>query len=210
MAPVPPLPVTLKDLQALIRERGAACPKLLDPKELAVRTALPEETVRSLLHGGEPEADSVNDRVRARIKAVADAHLARTGQRMSDLAGSISRHLGVSAVWARKVCSGEKVPSVELLHGLVGFFGVEGDEAFFTAPAPEALSRALQPVLAALRPRQSGTAHAVTAPLEEVLAGYGDIRGVALRQAHGLPPERWNVLTATLKALLELDDEDSQ
>ncbi len=40
------------------------------------------------------------------------------------------------------------------------------------------------------------------------LTGYDDVRGIALRQARDLPPERWNVLTATLQALLKLDDED--
>ncbi|MFD0319352.1 hypothetical protein [Streptomyces flavalbus] len=41
-----------------------------------------------------------------------------------------------------------------------------------------------------------------------VLAGYSDVRGVALRKAGRLPPERWKVLNATLEALLELDDSE--
>ncbi|MGW4563016.1 hypothetical protein ACWEN3_11585 [Streptomyces sp. NPDC004561] len=168
-----------------------------------------EDTVRTLLHGGEPSADTVNERVRTRIKALADTHLAQTGKRMSDLAGSISQQLGVSALWARKVCSGEKVPSVELLHGLVGFFGVEGGESFFTAPAADALNRALLPVLAALKatPDRSETA---ADPLVEALSRYDDVRRIALRQARELPQERWNVLSATLNALLELDDEEKR
>lgn len=215
--PVPPLPVTLERLRSLVQERDAAHPDPLDPGALAAGTALPETTVRTLLDGGEPPADTVNERVRTRIKALADARLRRTGTRMSDLAGDISRQLGVSAFWARQVCSGEKVPSVELLHGLVGFFGVEGGEAFFTAPAPEALNRALLPVLTALRPARSAagpSADPLSDPLSDPPAGalsrYGDVRGVALRQAHGLPPERWHVLNATLKALLELDDAEGQ
>ncbi|MFE0681319.1 hypothetical protein ACFW17_10985 [Streptomyces sp. NPDC058961] len=207
MDSLPPLPVALEELRALVREQGTPRPELLDPRELAARTALPVDTVRVLLRGGRPPVDTVNDRVRTRVKALADAHLARTGQRMSDLAGSVSRHLGVSAVWARKVCSGQKVPSVELLHGLVGFFGVEGGEAFFTAPASEALSRALRPVLTVLRSGPEGTVRAVH-PLEAALSGRGDVRGIALRQAHGLPQERWNVLSATLEALLRLDEKD--
>ncbi|MET7912058.1 hypothetical protein ABZS98_28090 [Streptomyces avermitilis] len=68
------------------------------------------------------------------MKTLAGTWLALTGKRMSDLASSISRELGVSGFWARQVCAGEKVPSVELLHGLVGFFKVNGGEAFFTVP----------------------------------------------------------------------------
>ncbi|NUV61580.1 hypothetical protein G6W55_18065 [Streptomyces sp. CAI-85] len=197
---------TVERLQTLIQERGIDPAELLDPARLADRTALSEDTVRALLQGGEPPSDTVNDRVRTRIKTLADAHLDRTGERMSDLAGSISQQLGVSAFWARKVCSGEKVPSVELLHGLVDFFGVAGGEAFFTAPAPEALNQALLPLLAAAQPTPDGPRGAGD-PLVEVLWGYDDVRGIALRQARDLPPERWNVLSATLKALLDLDDE---
>ncbi|MFE9533211.1 hypothetical protein [Streptomyces sp. NPDC006691] len=58
-----------------------------------------------------------------------------------------------------------------------------------------------------LRSGPDGTVRAVT-PLEAALSGCGDVRGIALHQAHGLPQERWNVLTATLQALLRLDDED--
>lgn len=121
-----PLPETLRRLDALIQQEGLARSEFLDARRLAVRTALPEDVVDKLLRGGQPPAETVNERVRSRIKALADDRLARTGQRMSDLAGAISRQLGVSAFWARQVCAGDKVPSVELLHGLVDFFGVEG------------------------------------------------------------------------------------
>ncbi|WP_404959626.1 hypothetical protein [Streptomyces sp. 147326] len=207
MGPAPSLHTTLERLEVLVQERKMSRSELLDPEELAARTALPEETVRILLRGGEPPLDTVGERVRARVKALADAHLARTGTRMSDLAGGISRELGVSAFWARQVCSGEKVPSVEFLHGLVGFFGVGGGEAFFTAPAPEALNRALLPVLAALRPAQEGLEDALD-PMASVRLEYEDVRGIALRRARDLPPDRWSVLNATLKALLELDESE--
>jgi hypothetical protein len=179
---------------------------VLNVKDLAARTALPEETVRTLLAGGSVPTDTVNERVRSRIKALADAYLVQNGKRMSDLAGSISRQLGVSAFWARQVCSGDKVPSVQLLHGLVDFFGVEEGEAFFTAPAPDALNRALLPVLAALEP--APTASGAAGPATAAWADLHDVRGIALRQAQNLPPERWNVLNATLKALLELDESE--
>ncbi len=210
MGPTSSLQATLERLDALAHERKVRRSELLNPKELAARTALPEDTVRTLLQGGQLPADTVNERVRHRVKALADAYLARTGKRMSDLAGSISQELGVSAFWARQVCSGEKVPSVEFLHGLVGFFGVGGAETFFTAPAPEALNRALLPILAALKPASEGL-EAATDPLAAVRLEYDDVRGIALRRARDLPPERWSVLNATLKALLELDEsEDAQ
>ncbi|MET9078229.1 hypothetical protein ABZX95_40250 [Streptomyces sp. NPDC004232] len=209
MDPVQPLPATLERLEALAQERGLKPSALLDSKELAVRTALSETVVRTLLQGGEAPADTVNDRVRTRIKALADTYLTQTGKRMSDLCSSISQQLGVSAFWARQVCSGEKVPSVELLHGLVNYFRIEGGEAFFTAPASESLNRALLPVLAALQSAQDSP-EAVVDPLAAALSRYDDVRGIALRQAHDLPQERWNVLTATLNALLELDDEEEE
>ncbi|MCB5179727.1 hypothetical protein [Streptomyces antimicrobicus] len=207
MGPTPSLPDTLKRLEALVQERNLRRSELLDPQELAARTALPEDTVRLLLRGGEAPPDTVNDRVRARIRSLADAYLARTGVRMSELANRISRQLGVSAFWARQVCTGEKVPSVELLHGLVEFFGVEGGEAFFTVPSAEALHRALLPVLASLQPGQDGPDPGPD-PLAAVLSGHGDVRGVALRRARDLPEERWHVLSATLNALLELDERE--
>lgn len=203
------LPMTLERLEALIESQGLNRADLFTPEELAAKTALSESTVRTLLQGGQAPADTVNERVRARIKALADAHLARTGERMSDLAGSISRQLGVSPFWARQVCAGEKVPSVELLHGLVDFFRIDDHvgEAFFTAPAAEALNRALLTLLAAHTPPPHAGApdHLAVASL-----GHEDVRGFALRQARDLPEERWNVLNATLKALLELDDKEKE
>ncbi|MFB8773840.1 hypothetical protein [Streptomyces broussonetiae] len=200
--------MTLERLDALMGERGIDRSELLDPRELAASTALPQRTIRALLRGDEPPDDTVNERVRERIQALADAHMKRTGHRMSDLVASISRQLGVSAYWARQVCSGQKTPSVEFLHGLVSFFRVEGGEAFFTAPASEALNRVLMPLVTALQ-SSSGTADiAVDSPSAALLSRYGDVRGVALRKAERLPPERWKVLNATLEALLELDDSE--
>ncbi|MFE6281086.1 hypothetical protein [Streptomyces sp. NPDC057877] len=208
MDSAPTLRVTLERLEALTAERGIERSELLDLKELAARTALPHWQIRALLRGDEPPDDTVNDRVRERIQTLANAHLERTGQRMSDLVGSISRQLGVSAYWARQVCSGQKVPSVELLHGLVGFFRVEGEEAFFTAPAADALNRVLMPLVTTLQSASDRAGTAVDPLAAALLTGYGDVRGVALRRAGRLPPERWKVLNATLEALLELDDSE--
>ncbi|MET7289957.1 hypothetical protein [Streptomyces sp. NPDC005573] len=174
----PPLPETLERLAALIRERGLDRADVLDPGGLAARTALPEGTVRTLLAGGAPPADTVNDRARTRINVVAAAYLATTGGRMSDLAAELHTRLGVSEVWARQVCDGKKVPNLELLHGLVKFFGVDGGESFFTAPAEDALNQALLPALRTLE----------TDPLQALMDRCG-VRGTDLR-AHGAPSRR--------------------
>lgn len=141
-----PHPETLRRLDRVLQEKEGRS-KPLDAAELAVRAALPVSTVRALLQGGVPPDGSVNDRVRMRIAALAEAEMAATGTRMSDLASDISERLGVSGYWARQACDGRKVPSVELLHGLVEYFGVEEGETFFTASAADALNRAR------LRPR---------------------------------------------------------
>ncbi|WP_330343242.1 transcriptional regulator [Streptomyces sp. NBC_00557] len=180
MESAPSLPETLRRIEAHIQDRGLQRSEVLNPRELAARTALPETTVHVLLQGGTPPADTVGDRVRCRIKALADAHMTRHGGRMSDLAGEISRRLGVSEYWARQVCDGRKVPSVEFLHGLVDFFGVEGGESFFTAPAAEALSRVLLPVLRRLDDPGGGYAQTASPAdtqetLEEVLQRFRDL-----------------------------------
>ncbi|MEH0433864.1 hypothetical protein QBB34_47735 [Streptomyces stelliscabiei] len=203
MDPARSLPETLEHIEVLIQQRRLKRADVLNPQKLAAEAALPEGTVRALLRGDTVPADTVNDRVRARIKALSDAYLERTGKPMQDLASNFARQLGVSRVWARQVCSGEKMPSVELLHGLVAFFRVEGGEAFFTAPAPEAINRVLRPILSAQQPMEP---EVVTDPLAETMGQFDDVRSLALRQAQKLPEERWKVLNATLKALLELDE----
>lgn len=182
MEPAPPLSQTLQRLHSLIRELGLDESGFLDPEVLAEQTALPEATVRDLLMGGTSPADSVNDRVRSRIRTLAQAHLARTGSRMSDLAASISEGLKVSDVWARLVCDGKKVPSVELLHGLVEFFGVQGGERFFTAAADEALNRALLRTLEKLE-NPGGD------PVQALMDRYG-VRSTDLRMHGSLTREQ--------------------
>jgi transcriptional regulator with XRE-family HTH domain len=194
------LPQTLQRLDELIGERHLNRSDILDPHALAAKTALSESTVRHLLEGGAPLADTVNERVCSRMKALSDAYLTRTGKRMADLAAEVSDRLGISDVWARSVCDGKKMPNVELLHHLVRFFGVDGGESFFTAPADQALNRVLLTILDA---HESASDHPVTAA-----PGYDDVRGIALRQAMDLSEDRWKVLNATLAALLETDDKE--
>ncbi|MFJ5777074.1 hypothetical protein [Streptomyces sp. NPDC093094] len=166
MEPPRQLEETLRRLDMLVDEQGLDRSELLDTGKLAARTALPERDVRALLAGECLPADSVNDRVRARIKALADANLARTGRKMAALAAEVAAQLGVSELWARRICDGSKVPNVELLHGIVDFFGVEDGEAFFTVPAATALDRALRRDLARLeRPALD--------PVQALMTKYG-------------------------------------
>ncbi|CAM5655482.1 hypothetical protein ACFUV2_28030 [Streptomyces pilosus] len=181
MASPPPLSETLRRLDKAIQEKGIRS-NLLDVEKLAAKTALPTSTVRTLLQGGTPPDDSVNDRVRTRIAVLARANMAATGQRMSDLASDISQRLGVSGYWARQICDGKKVPSVELLHGLVEYFEVEGGEVFFTASAADALNRALLPLLHKLE-------HPESDPVLALMDRYG-VRSTDLRMHGSLTREQ--------------------
>ncbi|MER8009705.1 hypothetical protein [Streptomyces sp. NPDC094149] len=207
MEPNSPLLATLRRLDELTREQGLNQQDVLDPDALSMATGLPERSVRLLLQGRAPANDTVEERVCSRLKAVADAYMARTGKRMSELAAEVSQRLGISEVWARQICVGKKVPNVGHLHHLARFFGVEGGEPFFTVPADEALNRALQPILAGLETR-AGERAAQRGELALTGTDTDDVRGIALRQARNLPPERWKVLNATLEALLELDSNE--
>ncbi|MGW5336023.1 hypothetical protein [Streptomyces bauhiniae] len=173
----PPLAESLARIEALVVERGLDGEELLDPAALATRTALPQETVRALLAGEEPPRDTVNDRVRARIRTLAAARLASSNRRMADLAAEMHTRFGVSQMWARQVCDGKKMPNVELLHELVGFFGVAG-EAFFTLPADEALDQVLRKIIARFE----------NDPLQALMDQYG-VRSTDLR-THGSPSRR--------------------
>ncbi|MEU9598575.1 hypothetical protein AB0E06_17410 [Streptomyces sp. NPDC048109] len=197
MASPSPLSETLRRLDRVVQEEGVRT-KLLDAAELACRTALPVSTVRSLLQGGTPPDDSVNDRVRTRIAALAEAEMAATGKRMSDLASDISERLGVSGYWARQVCDGKKVPSVELLHGLVEYFGVEEGEAFFTAPAADALNRVLLPVLHGLEEPEND-------PVLALMDRYG-VRSADLRARGSLTREQLErLLEGVLRSVVPPD-----
>ncbi|MFI9169363.1 hypothetical protein [Streptomyces lincolnensis] len=194
------LPGTLRRLETLIAERGLKRSAVLDPADLAARTALPERTVLTLLRGGAAPEDTVNDRVRLRIHTLAQGYLARSGKRMSDLAADISQCLGVSDYWARQVCDGRKMPSVELLHGLVRFFDVEDGEAFFTASADEALNRALLPALHRLERAEQD-------PVQALLDRYG-VSGADLRSHGSITRDQLErVLEGVLRSVLPAEGE---
>lgn len=175
------LPETLRRLGVLIREQGLKRSEFVNPRELAAKTALPESTVRTLLKGGAPPLDTVNDRVCARINTLAKDHLARTGKRMSDLAADIREVVGVSDYWARQVCDGKKVPSVEFLHELVEYFRVDGGEAYFTAPAADALNRVLLPVVQSLERPDAD-------PMKALMKQLG-VREIDMRRHGSMTPQ---------------------
>ncbi|MEU7428006.1 hypothetical protein [Streptomyces sp. NPDC040750] len=160
----PKLPETLRRLQECVDEHDRS--KLLDPASLAAKTALPHGTIQALLSGQDVPADAVEDRVTARIKALAEARLVETGRRLSDLVAEVSTQLGISQVWARKLLCGEKMPNVPLLHGLAEFFHVDGGEAYFTAPPADALNRVLLPMLRQLEVPESD-------PVQALMKRYG-------------------------------------
>ncbi|MCS0603095.1 hypothetical protein NX794_18030 [Streptomyces sp. LP11] len=170
----PSLPETLRRLDAALDEHGVSRSQLLDPRDLAARTALGEDTVRALLAGDAPPDEDVNDRVRRRIRTLADAYTARTGKRKAELVAEVSRSLNISDYWARLVCDGKKVPNVQILHGLVKFFGLgDAKEAYFTDEAPDALNRELLTILRRYECPGSD-------PLRTLMRRYG-VERVALR-----------------------------
>ncbi|MGW3059468.1 helix-turn-helix domain-containing protein [Streptomyces goshikiensis] len=190
----PHLPETLRRLNALIEEQDLARSEVLDVQRLAQMTALDESTVRHLIDGGNPPEDTVNDRVCARLKNMSDARMVRTGRRMSDLASEVAERLHISNYWARQLCSGKKTPNVEVLRGLAEFFQVEGAEAFFTAPADEALNRVLLPVLKSVgEPGQD--------PVQALLEKYG-VQAVDLRHANMTADQMERLLAGVLQSVL--------
>ncbi|CAM5670687.1 hypothetical protein [Streptomyces viridochromogenes] len=181
MEPSIPLQETLQRLDVISAERGLDRSDLLSVTGLASATALPEVAVRTLLQGGSLPADTVNDRVRTRIRMLAEANLQRTGRKMAALAAEVAQLLGRSEMWARRICDGTKMPNVEDLHGIADFFQVNGGEAFFTAPADQALNRALLSILNRLESPQSD-------PVKALMEKYG-VRDMDLRRHGTMSPE---------------------
>ncbi|MGW3312045.1 hypothetical protein ACWDG9_36300 [Streptomyces sp. NPDC001073] len=192
MEPSTSLPETLRRLDELITERGLKRGEVLHVQTLAAKTALPDTVVRRLLKGGKPTPDKVSDRVCARMKVVSDAYLADSGKKMQKLAEDLRDLLGISDVWARSVCEGKRMPNVDLLHHLAEYFHTEGGERFFTAPADEALNRALLPILRELEGSD-------TDALSQLMREYG-VESAHMRQDGDLTREQ---LERVLKGVLQ-------
>ncbi|MEU7428000.1 hypothetical protein [Streptomyces sp. NPDC040750] len=165
------LSTTVRHVEALISERDMERSDLLNPRSLAARTALPEHTVKALLRGDAPTPDTVEERVCARVTALVESWLERhSDRRRVDLIATVSDRLSISKVWTRKLLAGKKMPSVTILHGLAEFFAVEGGEAFFTAPASEAINRVLLADLARMEDPEPAD------PIEALMRKYDIVK----------------------------------
>jgi transcriptional regulator with XRE-family HTH domain len=203
--PVPlpvPLPRTLARLDALAARTGADRGQLLDVSALSERTALGEDVVRTLLDGGEPPGDRIDDRVRGRVRALHTAYLARSGKRTVDVCKEVAERLSISPEWARQLLLGKKMPNVPDLTELAAFFGVEEGVRFFTDPAAAVLDRELRRMLEGLEGAGG------EGPLVEFATRHGVVT-LALRGGRmHLTRRKQEALAVMLEGLLGVDEEE--
>lgn len=151
MGNLPPLSETLDRLEALLKEQELDRGDALKVDELAFATALPKETVQALLDRKPVPEDTLEDRVCARIAALAASYIDTTGKRAADVRREVAAAMGRSPEWARQLLAGQSMPNLPNFLALRSYFeqalNLDIDEAFFTAPADEALNRALQPIV---------------------------------------------------------------
>ncbi|MFF7838570.1 transcriptional regulator [Streptomyces ossamyceticus] len=197
-----PLPRTLARLDALTARTGADRGQLLDVCALSERTALGEDVVRTLLDGGEPPGDRIDDRVRGRVRALHTAYLARSGKRTVDVCKEVAERLSISPEWARQLLLGKKMPNVPDLTELAAFFGVEEGVRFFTDPAAAVLDRELRRVLEDLE------GDGAEGPLVEFATRHGVVT-LALRGGRmNLTRRKQEALAVMLEGLLGVDEEE--
>ncbi|MEH0424708.1 XRE family transcriptional regulator [Streptomyces sp. B21-083] len=192
---------TLRRIDTCLQQVGKSRDDVLNTDELARETGIPLASVAALLAHQEVPEEEFSDRIRNRI-----LHLRETRRRPDGSAFSyseIGESFGSSgaAISAIVHSKGKNGPLAVTQAGIEKFFFGQAN-GFLSAEAVPALNAALQPVLERLEHE--------TDPLAEVVSGYRDVRGVALRQARDLPEGQWKVLRATLEALLEVDDEDEK
>lgn len=196
------LPQTLARLDALIARTGADREQLLDVSALSERTALGEDEIRTLLGGGEPPVDRVDDRVRRRVRALHAVCLARSGKRTVDVCKEVAERLSISPEWARQLLLGKKMPNVPDLTELAAFFGVEEGVRFFTDPAATVLNRELHRVLEELEGGEG----------EEALVEFATRHGVVTLALRGrrmsLTRRKQEALVVMLEGLLGIDEEE--
>jgi transcriptional regulator with XRE-family HTH domain len=197
-----PLSRTLARLDALTARTGADRGQLLDVCALSERTALGEDVVRTLLDGGEPPGDRIDDRVRGRVRALNTAYLARSGKRTVDVCKEVAQRLSISPEWARQLLLGKKMPNVPDLTELAAFFGVEEGVRFFTDPAAAVLDRELRRVLEGLE------GDGAEGPLVEFATRHGVVT-LALRGGRmNLTRRKQEALAVMLEGLLGVDEEE--
>jgi transcriptional regulator with XRE-family HTH domain len=198
-----PRPVPLPRPHARLAARtGADRGQLLDVSALSERTALGEDVVRTLLDGGEPPGDRIDDRVRGRVRALHTAYLARSGKRTVDVCKEVAERLSISPEWARQLLLGKKMPNVPDLTELAAFFGVEEGVRFFTDPAAAVLDRELRRVLEGLEGAGG------EGPLVEFATRHGVVT-LALRGGRmHLTRRKQEALAVMLEGLLGVDEEE--
>jgi transcriptional regulator with XRE-family HTH domain len=189
-----PLPETLARLDAQIDEKSLDRAAVLDTRDLSGRTALPEGEVLALLAGEAAREDKVDDRIRGRVRALYEAHLAESGRRPADVCREVAAHLGISDKWARSLLNGDKMPNVPDLTRLAEFFRIDQGTKFFTDPAAVALNTALQRTLRELE----GTSE--DGPLLKFTTRHGVVT-LALRGKR-LTPRKQEALAFMLESLL--------
>ncbi|MFJ8200897.1 XRE family transcriptional regulator [Streptomyces sp. NPDC096152] len=187
---------TLRRVDALLLKSGRTRSEVLDADRLSWETGVPAPVVAALLGGQDVPEEGFGERIRTRILHLRRTHRRPDGSRYSY--SEIGASFGASGAAISAIVNGRSKcgPLAATQAGIEKFFFGQAN-GFLSAEAVPALNAALQPVLGRLEHE--------TDPLAEALSRYDDVRGVALRQARDLPEERWNVLNATLKALLELD-----
>lgn len=189
----PALCATLARINDLIAGSGRDRDEVLNAAELARRTALPVAHVQTLLNGGQVPDDDIEQRVCARVHALYQARIAETGKRPADIRQEIAEHLQRSHEWVRRLCNGEKTPSVRDLHGLRGYFGI-GDRFLFTASAADTLNGALQATLRMLEATEDNLLVRVMREFDQVLLA---------RRGKALTEQEKSVITSYVTAVLD-------
>ncbi|MEU5191764.1 hypothetical protein AB0G83_32195 [Streptomyces klenkii] len=192
---------TLRRIDALLGRSGKTRDDALSVDDLAREAGISPLTVLALLECQHVSEEGVGERIRRRILHLRETHRRPNGSRYSY--SEIGESFGSSGAAISAIVNGQSKsgPLAATQAGIEKFFFGQAN-GFLSAEAVPALNMALQSVLRRLE-READ-------PLAEILSSYGDVRGVALRQARDLPEERWNVLNATLKALLELDESEEE
>ncbi|MGW3308320.1 XRE family transcriptional regulator [Streptomyces sp. NPDC001073] len=191
---------TLDSIDRLRLKMGRSREDVLNVNELAQETTLSPDVVAALLNGQEVSEEAVGSRIRARLLHLRETHRRSDGKRYSY--SEIGESFGSSGAAISAIVNGSSRngPLAATQAGIEKFFFGRAN-GFLSAEAAPTLDAALQPVLKALERDISETR---STPLSE----FDDVRGIALRHARDLPEEQWNVLNATLEALLRLDDNE--
>jgi transcriptional regulator with XRE-family HTH domain len=179
---------------------GRSREDVLRVDKLAQETTLPPDVVAALLNGKDVPEEDVGSRIRGRLLRLRETRLRPDGKRYSY--SEIGESFGSSGAAISAIVNGSSRngPLAATQAGIEKFFFGRAN-GFLSAEAAPTLDAALQSVLKDL---EREATERRSAPLSE----FDDVRGIALRQARDLPEEQWNVLRATLSALLQLDDNE--